>query len=381
VARIEKEGIDISPKATRVEDIRTIKKIEVPVLGKEKPDIIKMTQYPNGAIHIEADVYGGSFDSPFDLHYRPPKSDIDLETGKQIVEPGEFSVIETRPRPVYDPHSADYELEYENMSVKDAISDLERVEKIATGKRIHPKRVEQREKARADVEDKPYEDIINRYGDRDIPDWWDPSDYASGGRVKFSGGGKVKFARMITDILGSLRQKLSFSSHLEKLYGTEKAKEKILSPYRLPEGTNKSQHSDILMYIDESRQNLPKEYNDLQNILNEIEKDISNYDYISADKKGRTLLDRLPESFNFEKLSQDLFPMEDPLNNAIILMDPQRNNMRGRFVNKVRVDPETKRGTIETFDTFDTENKKWLSEDEWKLKGAESYEKGKEGLN
>jgi hypothetical protein len=381
VARIEKEGIDISPKATSVEDIRTIKKIEVPVLGKEKPDIIKMTQYPNGAIHIEADVYGGSFDSPFDLHYRPPKSDIDLETGKQIVEPGEFSVIETRPRPVYDPHSADYELEYENMSVKDAISDLERVEKIATGKRIHPKRVEQREKARADVEDKPYEDIINRYGDRDIPDWWDPSDYASGGRVKFSGGGKVKFARMITDILGSLRQKLSFSSHLEKLYGTEKAKEKILSPYRLPEGTNKSQHSDILMYIDESRQNLPKEYNDLQNILNEIEKDISNYDYISADKKGRTLLDRLPESFNFEKLSQDLFPMEDPLNNAIILMDPQRNNMRGRFVNRVRVDPETKRGIIETFDTFDTENKKWLSEDEWKLKGAESYEKGKEGLN
>jgi len=381
VARIEKEGIDISPKATSVEDIRTIKKIEVPVPGKEKPDIIKMTQYPNGAIHIEADVYGGSFDSPFDLHYRPPKSDIDLETGKQIVEPGEFSVIETRPRPVYDPHSADYELEYENMSVKDAISDLERVEKIATGKRIHPKRVEQREKARADVEDKPYEDIINRYGDRDIPDWWDPSDYASGGRVKFSGGGKVKFARMITDILGSLRQKLSFSSHLEKLYGTEKAKEKILSPYRLPEGTNKSQHSDILMYIDESRQNLPKEYNDLQNILNEIEKDISNYDYISADKKGRTLLDRLPESFNFEKLSQDLFPMEDPLNNAIILMDPQRNNMRGRFVNKVRINPETKRGTIETFDTFDTENKKWLSEDEWKLKGAESYEKGKEGLN
>jgi hypothetical protein len=381
VARIEKEGIDISPKATRVEDIRTVKKIEVPVPGKEKPDIIKMTQYPNGAIHIEADVYGGSFDSPFDLHYRPPKSDIDLETGKQIVEPGEFSVIETRPRPVYDPHSADYELEYENMSVKDAISDLERVEKIATGKRIHPKRVEQREKARADVEDKPYEDIINRYGDRDIPDWWDPSDYASGGRVKFSGGGKVKFARMITDILDSLRRKLSFSSHLEKLYGTEKAKEQILSPYRIPEGTNKSQHSDILMYIDESRQNLPKEYNDLQNILNEIEKDINNYDYISADKKGRTLLDRLPESFNFEKLSQDLFPMEDPLNNAIILMDPQRNNMRGRFVNKVRINPETKRGTIETFDTFDTENKKWLSEDEWKLKGAESYEKGKEGLN
>jgi hypothetical protein len=176
VARIEKEGIDISPKATRVEDIRTVKKIEVPVAGEPKPDIIKMTQYPDGTIHIEADVYGGSFDTPFDLHYKPPKSDMDLETGKAINYPGEFSVMETRPRPVYDPHSADWELEYENMSVKDAVSDLERVEKIATGKRIHPKRVEQREKARANVEDNPYDDIINRYGEVDTPDWWDPND-------------------------------------------------------------------------------------------------------------------------------------------------------------------------------------------------------------
>jgi hypothetical protein len=142
IAKIEKEGIDISPKATRVEDIRTIKKIEVPVAGESKPDIITMTQYPNGSIHIEADVYGGSFDSPFDLHYKPPKTDIDLETGKSINEPGEFSVIETRPRPAYEP--GDFELEYENMSVKDAVSDLERVEKIATGKRIHPKRVAKR---------------------------------------------------------------------------------------------------------------------------------------------------------------------------------------------------------------------------------------------
>jgi hypothetical protein len=170
VARIEKEGIDISPKATRVEDIRTVKKIEVPVAGEPKPDIIKMTQYPDGTIHIEADVYGGSFDSPFDLHYKPPKTDIDLETGKQIIEPGEFSVMETRPRPAYEP--GDFELEYENMSVKDAVSDLERVEKIATGKRIHPKRVQQREKARAFVEDNPYDDIMNRYPDPDIPDWW-----------------------------------------------------------------------------------------------------------------------------------------------------------------------------------------------------------------
>jgi hypothetical protein len=171
IAKIEKEGVDISPKATRVEDIRTIKKIEVPVPGKKDPDIITMTQYPNGAIHVEANVYGGAFDAPFDLHYRPPKTDIDLETGKTINEPGEFSVIETRPRPAYEP--GDFELEYENMSVKDAVSDLERVEKIATNKRIHPKRVEQREKARTFVQDNPYDDIMNRYPDPETPDWWE----------------------------------------------------------------------------------------------------------------------------------------------------------------------------------------------------------------
>jgi hypothetical protein len=51
------------------------------------------------------------------------------------------------------------------MSTKDAVSDLERIEKIATGKRIPPQRVAQREKARAFVEENPYDDIVNRYGD------------------------------------------------------------------------------------------------------------------------------------------------------------------------------------------------------------------------
>ena len=171
VTKIMKEGVDISPKATRVEDIRTIKKIEVPVAGKKEPDIITMTQYPDGTIHIEANVYGGAFEAPFDLHYKPPKSDIDLETGKAINYPGEFSVMETRPRPAYEP--GEWELEYENMSVKDAISDLERVEKIATGKRIHPKRVEERAGARKFIEENPYEDIVNRYPDPDVPDWWE----------------------------------------------------------------------------------------------------------------------------------------------------------------------------------------------------------------
>jgi hypothetical protein len=79
--------------------------------------------------------------------------------------------METRPRPAYEP--GEWELEYENMSVKDAISDIERVEKIATNKRIHPKVVEQRAGARKFIEENPYEDIINRYPDPETPDWWE----------------------------------------------------------------------------------------------------------------------------------------------------------------------------------------------------------------
>ena len=174
IAKIEKEGIDISPKAQRVEDIVKVKKLEVPVPGEKKPDIITMREYPNGKIEIEADVYGGAFDTPFELQYTPPKTDIDLETKQPIKYPGDFSVIESRPRPVVSAHDADWEIDYESMNVKDAISDIERVEKIATGKRIHPKRVAERQKARIYVEDNPYDDIVNRYGDAgDIPDWWE----------------------------------------------------------------------------------------------------------------------------------------------------------------------------------------------------------------
>ena len=126
-----------------------------------------MSEYPDGRIEISADVYGGSFDSPFDLVYKPPKSDIDFTTGKAINEPGNFSVIEQRPKPDYgDP--GNFEIDYESMSVEDAISDLERVEKIATGKRIPPQRVKQRTGARKFVEENPSEDIVNRYGDSEI---------------------------------------------------------------------------------------------------------------------------------------------------------------------------------------------------------------------
>jgi hypothetical protein len=167
VSRIQKEGIDVSPKATRVEDIIKVKKLEVPAPDGKSNDIITMTEYPDGRIDIEANVYGGAFDSPFSLEYRPPRSDINLDTGAEIKSPGDFTVVEQRPRPESG-NPGKIEIDYESMSVDDTISDLERLEKIGTGKRIHPKRVQQRAAARKYIEDNPHEDVVNRYPDGEI---------------------------------------------------------------------------------------------------------------------------------------------------------------------------------------------------------------------
>ena len=172
VNKIQKEGIDVSPKATRVEDIIKVKKLEVPAPDGKSNDIITMIEYPDGRIDIEANVKGGAFDSPFTLEYRPPRSDINLDTGAEIKSPGDFTVVEQRPRPESN-NPGKIEIDYESMSVEDTISDLERLEKIGTGKRIHPKRVEQRTGARKFIEDNPYEDIANRYPDPNVPDWWE----------------------------------------------------------------------------------------------------------------------------------------------------------------------------------------------------------------
>jgi len=171
VARIEKEGKDISIPVKNLEDMIVTKKLEIKVPGKKDPEIITMHKHPNGSIQIEADISGGSFDSPFELHYTPPKSDIDLATGKAINEPGDFNVLEQRPKKDWN---GQMEIDYDYFSHEDAISDIERVEKIATGKRIHPKKVEQRTANRKLIENDPMEDVINRSpGPPDTPDWWE----------------------------------------------------------------------------------------------------------------------------------------------------------------------------------------------------------------
>ena len=186
VNKIMKEGVDISPTVKRVEDMTTVKKLEIPSATGE-PDVITLTQNKiTGEISIESNVAGSVDNSPFELNYRPPKTDIDVTTGKPVKYPGDFSVIENRPRPTSEP--GDYEFDYENLRVEDAYSDLERLEKIATGKIKDAKKIEERAAGRKMLENSPYEDIINRYPDPDIGDY----DYADGGLASFANAGIVK---------------------------------------------------------------------------------------------------------------------------------------------------------------------------------------------
>jgi len=171
VARIEKQGKYMS-EGTGLEDNLKIKQLTIPSkTGKGGDEIYTMIQHSNGDIVIEANVKGGAFEGPFELHYKAPKSDIDVTTGTPIKEPGEFNVMENRPRSTAaSHHDADYEIDYDLVSYDQAISDVERAERVATGKRIDPRRVQEREAARKYVEENPYDDIVNRYGDYNYKD-------------------------------------------------------------------------------------------------------------------------------------------------------------------------------------------------------------------
>jgi hypothetical protein len=185
VNKIMKEGKDISPKVSRVEDMETIKRLEIPS-ETGKPEVITLTQNKTtGKISIETNI-GGVADSPFELSYTPPKTDINLQTGEPVKYPGDFSVIENRPKPDYN-NIGKVEFDYDNFDIDSAYSDLERLEKIGTGKIKDVKKMEQRAKGRKMVEDSPYEDIMDR-----SPGPPEPDDFANVGIASFANGGKAK---------------------------------------------------------------------------------------------------------------------------------------------------------------------------------------------
>ena len=64
------------------------------------------------------------------------------ETGKVIKEPGDFYVAESRPKPDYNfPGKVEYD--YDVFSLNDAYSDVEKLEKLATGKIKNAKQLEE----------------------------------------------------------------------------------------------------------------------------------------------------------------------------------------------------------------------------------------------
>jgi hypothetical protein len=203
VNKIMKEGTDITPKASRLEDYETIKKLEIPS-ETGKPEIIKLTENKaTGNITIESSS-GGVADSPFEISYTPPKTDINVQTGEPVKYPGDFYVIENRPKPDYN-NPGKVEFDYDTFDIDTAYSDLERLEKIGTGKIKDAKKIEQRAAGRKKVEDDPYDDIMDRYPDPD------PSNYrADGGLASFENGGKAKKKKIANDELENLEDEILF---------------------------------------------------------------------------------------------------------------------------------------------------------------------------
>jgi hypothetical protein len=167
IAKMEKEGVDVIG-GVGVKDAVQVKKIEIPIAGEKNPETIFMTKYPDGRIEINTDMKGGAYDEPFELHYKPPKTIVDEKTGKVTEDLGDFSVIEQRPRPVGGPEDADYDFDFEILSKEEALSDLEKIEKITTGKIKDLKTAEKRAANRNTYYNSPYEDITNRFGDGEI---------------------------------------------------------------------------------------------------------------------------------------------------------------------------------------------------------------------
>ena len=349
-----------------------------------------LREYPDGrlAVDIDSPRNQQSFGQPVSLYYRP-KMEFQNYKGEKKIEPPEFKVLEPEPRPfVSGPDDVDITFTEvpKNPKRNTVFGDIEAAERFATGNIKNRKIIPVKQSLRNEMEEDPSTFIMRESGElgskaRPEEIIKKTEEFATGGRVGFSGGGGVvKIARLISEALRELKSSTTIVSDTAKIQGVGKAKLEALTPYRnVPD---QSQHTNILNKIEKARENLPKEYH---SILDDIKKDVDNFDYVTADNRIMALDEAVAPELKFESLSKDLFPMEDPLNNAFIIMDPNRNNMAGRYVQRNTVDPETGRGIIQTFDTFDPVSKKFLEEKDWKLIGVDAREESgaitKEGLN
>ena len=205
ISRIEREGIDVISEAKKAQELQfkkigpppnvadheivQSKKLEIKVPGKEKPEIVTMTEYKNGNITVQSNTYGGAFDEPFDIFYTAPKEVMEtkyvrdkdgnlVQSQFKVQKEGSISIEEQRPGFTYAgryyDESPDVELDYTDVPFENSISDLERLEEIATGKKPDPKKIKDRKEYRDYVEKNPYDDAISRTPEPD-PDY----DYGS----------------------------------------------------------------------------------------------------------------------------------------------------------------------------------------------------------
>lgn len=202
---------------------------------------------------------------------------------------------------------------------------------------------------------------------------------ATGGRASFQTGGSANFLKMLRNISDSVRE-LKNSTHMlgytARSSGITKAAEEALTPYA--GGFKGNKHETLIQKIETAKEHLPKEYH---GVLDEMKAYADKHAYDAVDDMAKALDKTIDPNLKFENLSKKMFPMEDPLNDAFIIIDPEKGHSVGRYVQRHTVDQETGRGIIQTMDTWDPVNRKFLPEGEQKLIGVESIEKGKEGLN
>lgn len=346
-----------------------------------------LREYPDGRIAVDIDSPRNqqSYGQPVSLYYRP-KMEFKNYKGETKIEPPEFKVLEPEPRPfVNGPDDVDITFTEipKNPSRNIVYGDIEAAERFATGKIKNRKIIPVKQSLRNEMEEEPSTFIMRQSGElgseaRPEQIIKIPEEKATGGRVGFSSGGPpaIKIARLISEALRELKNSTSMVSNTARYQGVKNAKLEALTPYKNVPDENK--HINILNKIEKTRENLPKEYH---SILDDIKKDVDNFDYIKADDRIMALDEAVSPELKFENLSKDIFPMEDPLNDAFIIIDPEKNHSVGRYIQRYSIDPETRRGIVQTFDTWDSKNQRFYPKGEEQLRGVESIEKGKEGLN
>ena len=182
--------------------------------------------------------------------------------------------------------------------------------------------------------------------------------------------------RNISDSVRELKNSTHMLGYTARSSGITKAAEEALTPYA--GGFKGNKHETLIQKIETAKEHLPKEYH---GVLDEMKTYADKHAYDAVDDMAKALDKTIDPNLKFENLSKKMFPMEDPLNDAFIIIDPEKGHSVGRYVHRHTVNQETGRGVIQTMDTWDPVNRRFLPEGEQKLIGVESIEKGKEGLN